>query len=843
MLVTTYVVVWANYDTLGTVFTRLEWIASTRSRVWYADIGARLGMVARASQGRGASPDPALADAGSQIQRDLPDALVHGGGAESPLYTSRESRARGRTRGHDKSIMASIEAIVATHERDFARASGMQPAADRASPSPVRVTSNEEPARTEAADDHPSVSTMDRLSSFSPAVHADVVSSRSYPNGSSSLNTDADGQDDSDNATVARGGFSVMLVSVGALLVHKLGGHGFHASKIATGYGRSGDFRKIDARVVPLDEIGAKNEIGMASEQVAVSPNSHTRTKALHGRVIATASDMNAVSSDSSSSMSNSFSSGRMDMLTSTMPADLLATGIAGSSPGAMMAVTGNTQVRGIGIPILNGAGATSLPGVVEATSGPIGVLPLTVNAANGHWNGMTSSGEMGSVPLGVPVVSGTVANTGTMIPINGVTVATGSTPATGTTSANSPPPLSVTNSPSGTTPLNGAPIPYEPGQHVGSTLADSTGDRTTGVHPGGPVVAVASQKSAQSSLSDPSGTIGGTKNDGPAPTPLASQNVQSRQLPIALPGTSIYSSLGSALTLSAQSTNTALLDRLGKSPVDESSRPGSWIDIAGVQTRLNTTAGIPGFEVHQYGFMAGVDHSAGHSIVGVAAGYSHADVGEQQTGDTGTTDTLRMALYGSRWLGRVQVSATLGYGLDFLSQNRPLEHGGTATGDHIGQEVTAAAQASLPIAVGGVTITPRMGMRYAYFHGDGFDEQGAGTRDLSVGTDNVRSLQPYVETTFDKTFGSDLASVNVQFRLGYAQELLDTNRRMTVGSQNGPSFVAPGVALPRGELTTGLSVSMQASKATTILLSYDALINTGHASSQAADVRLDYRF
>jgi outer membrane autotransporter protein len=631
------------------------------------------------------------------------------------------------------------------------------------------VASNEEPTRTEAADDSPSTGAIDRISSLSPAVvHADV-SSRSYPNGSGNMNSDADSQDDSDNSTVARGSFSVMLVSVGALLVHKFGGHGFHASKIATGYGRSGDFRRVNARVIPLDEIGARNEATAASEQASTSANAHTRTRALHSRVISTASDNTAVSGDAAGGMGNSFPSGRMDMLASAMPTDLLAAGIAGSSPGVAMAITGNLPVRGFDIPALNAAGATSFPGTM---------------------------------------------------------------------------PLSGTNAPNGTTPLNGAPISYEPGLHVGSTLADSTGEKnSTSVHPGGTVVALGSEKSAQTSLSNPSGTTGGIQNNGPIPVSQASQNVQSSQIPAVLPGTSIYSSLGSSLTLSAQSTNTALLDRLGESPADEGGRPGSWIDIAGVQTRLNSTAGVPGFEVHQYGFMAGVDHSAGLSTVGVAAGYSHADIGEQQTGDTGTTDTLRMALYGSRWLGRVQVSATLGYGLDFLSQSRPFAEGDTATGDHIGQEVTAAAQASLPIAVGGVTITPRMGMRYAYFHGDGFDEQGAGRRDLSVGTDNVRSLQPYVETTFDKTFGSDLTPVNVQLRLGYAQELLDTNRTMTVGMQNGPSFVAPGVSLPRGELTTGLSVSMQASKATTIQLSYDALINTGHASSQAADVRLDYRF
>jgi outer membrane autotransporter protein len=809
MLVTTYVAVWANYDTLGTVFTRLEWIASTRSRVWYAGIGGRFDRVARASPEHGASLEPALADADSQVQRDLPDAMVHGHASGLPLYASTESRARGRTRRLDKSIIASLEEIVATHERDLARASGMQAAAERASSDPAIVASNEEYARTEAVDDHSSTATIDRISSLWPAVvHADAVSGRNYPNDNGSMNSASDDQDDSENATVERGSFSVMLVSVGALLVHKFGGHGLHASKIATGYGRSGDFRKVDARVmVPVDEIGARNETGAANEQAAALPNARARTRALHSGVISTASDINAVSGDASAGTGNPFPSSQMNMLASAMPTDLLATGIAGSSPGVAMSITGNPSVRGIGITALNSVGATSFPGMVEATGGPIGVLPLAVNAANAHLNGMTLSGETGSAPLVVPFVSGTVGTTGTMVPISGVTVATGSTSTTGTTSANSSTPLN------GTTPLSGT------------------------------VVTVASEKSAQSSLSGPSSTIGAIKNDAPVPVLQASRNVQTRQMPVVLPGTSIYSSLGSSLALSAQSTNTALLDRLGDSPADKGGRPGSWIDIDGVQTRLNSTAGVPGFEVHQYGFMGGVDRSAGSSTVGVAAGYSHADVGEQQTGDAGTTDTLRMALYGSHWLGRAQVSATLGYGLDFLSQSRPFAQGDTATGDHIGQEVTAAAQASLPIAVGGVTITPRLGLRYAYFHGNGFDEQGAGNRDLSVGTDNVRSLQPYVETTFDKTFGTDLAPVKVQLRLGYAQELLDTNRTMTVGLQNGPSFVAPGVALPRGELTTGLSVSMQASKATTILLSYDALINTGHASSQAADIRLDYRF
>lgn len=97
---------------------------------------------------------------------------------------------------------------------------------------------------------------------------------------------------------------------------------------------------------------------------------------------------------------------------------------------------------------------------------------------------------------------------------------------------------------------------------------------------------------------------------------------------------------------------------------------------------------------------------------LGVAAGYTHTDIGEEQTGDSGTIDALRVALYGVRWFGPVGVSATVGYALDFLSQTRPFGALGTAEGDHIGNEFTAAGQASLPLAPGRFVVTPRMGLR-----------------------------------------------------------------------------------------------------------------------------------
>lgn len=190
-----------------------------------------------------------------------------------------------------------------------------------------------------------------------------------------------------------------------------------------------------------------------------------------------------------------------------------------------------------------------------------------------------------------------------------------------------------------------------------------------------------------------------------------------------------------------------------------------------------------------------------------------------------------------------MNLAATFGAGLDFLSQKRPFGTQGTAHGDHMGQEFNAGAQASLPMMLGGVTVTPRVGLRYAYFHANGFSENGAGGQNLSVGTDNARSLQPYVDIALDKAFGDALRPIDAEFRIGYAHELLDANRAVSVASQDGTLFTASGTSLPRGYLTAGASVTLHPRKNLDVSLSYDTVVDTTHASAQEGRVRVGYRF
>ncbi|WP_442793485.1 autotransporter outer membrane beta-barrel domain-containing protein [Paraburkholderia sp. HP33-1] len=306
--------------------------------------------------------------------------------------------------------------------------------------------------------------------------------------------------------------------------------------------------------------------------------------------------------------------------------------------------------------------------------------------------------------------------------------------------------------------------------------------------------------------------------------------------------GTSIYTALGTSAILGAQSQNAALLDRLG-SASGVTPAPAGWITATGSQTKVGGTNGAPDFRSNRYGFLAGLERRYGDYIGGVAVGYDHTDINEAVTGDSGTTDTLRAALYGARNVGPVSLAATAGAGLDFLTQKRPFGTTGTAEGDHMGQELNVGGQASLPMSFGSVTVTPRVGLRYAYFHANGFDESGAAGQDLNVGTDNVHSLQPYVGVTLDKVFGDAIRPVNAQLRLGYAHELLDANRALSVASQDGTVFTAPGTSLPRGYLTAGASVTLHPLKHLDVSLSYDTLINTTHASAQQGNIRIGYQF
>jgi outer membrane autotransporter protein len=307
---------------------------------------------------------------------------------------------------------------------------------------------------------------------------------------------------------------------------------------------------------------------------------------------------------------------------------------------------------------------------------------------------------------------------------------------------------------------------------------------------------------------------------------------------------------MGSSALRAGQGANEILLDRLaGPCGTDSLACPrqgnGLWIQAQGTDTRIDGNNGAPDARDRRYGFLTGVDHQWKGWTVGVAGGYSHADVTESGNGSKGTLDTLRIAGYGAKNFGAYTLAGTLGYAYDFSSTTRSFGALGSARGDGHGQEFTAGLQASRAWSLGPVVLTPRLGVRYAYLDGLSTNETGPTAQNLGVGSQRLQSLQPYVGVTLDYPFtlrGNDRPA-SIQLRAGYAYETQSTGRDVSVTAADGTGFVIAGTRDTRGLVTAGLGATLPIGKSASAYVRYDSVLHTGNVNAQSLQAGVDYRF
>jgi len=307
-------------------------------------------------------------------------------------------------------------------------------------------------------------------------------------------------------------------------------------------------------------------------------------------------------------------------------------------------------------------------------------------------------------------------------------------------------------------------------------------------------------------------------------------------------------------MALAAQSTNERLLSRQAQFCAEGTGASGNaycmpandgvWLSNTGERAQINGGASAPGFETQQYQFMAGYDWGVGaDTTLGAALGYGHSDLSEDQTGNTSRADTLSAALYGTRAIGALRLSGVLSYAYDDMYTRRPLGAAGIAYGNTGGNQLTAGMQAGVPVELGGMTFTPRVGMMYGYFHGNSFGESGIAGQDLNVGSQTIRTLQPDVDLSVAKTFGDSTRPISVLLDVGYARELLSDTRNMSVSTQDGTQFAASGAALPRSQVFAGLQVDTAISKNLHLSAGYTGAYNAGGGVQQTINVTMRYAF
>lgn len=307
---------------------------------------------------------------------------------------------------------------------------------------------------------------------------------------------------------------------------------------------------------------------------------------------------------------------------------------------------------------------------------------------------------------------------------------------------------------------------------------------------------------------------------------------------------TSIYTALASTAALGARAFDAALMDRLATAPaIDRAGKPESaWAALMDGYARADGSGAASAFGAHRTGFAAGFDHDIDNGTVGGAIGYEHDEISESATPSTGRLDTLHLAVDGRRMFGPVEALGVFGYGFSWASEKRPIAPGpnGTPEGGNRVQALSGSAQAGIPFEVGAHTVLePHVGLHWAWVHGQGFAESGGNGQNLAVGADTLHSAQPYLGLTLMHAFGTMAEPVSIHVDVDYARELANRTRSVTVLTQDGTVFAAPGAPLAHHIVSIGAGLRAQVRPSWAILADASTQLRMG----SMVHLQLNYRF
>jgi outer membrane autotransporter protein len=245
------------------------------------------------------------------------------------------------------------------------------------------------------------------------------------------------------------------------------------------------------------------------------------------------------------------------------------------------------------------------------------------------------------------------------------------------------------------------------------------------------------------------------------------------------------------------------------------SSPYGAWAQGQGGFGSVNGSGSAPSYNVNGGGFLAGADTQIGRGgVLGAAVGYDIASLSESG-GASASIDTPRVAVYGGYWWGPVAFDATAGFGIPSISSDRPVaQTGTTAAASYVGNQITAAFQASSTISLGKYALTPAVGTQYTRLNLHGLSESGAGGFDLDAPSSTTNSLRPFIAATASTRYFLDVRTVlEPTLRVAYSEEVLSNSRQVAIiPSGDNTTFQIDGVKPSRGEASIDAGLLLETS-------------------------------
>ena len=194
-------------------------------------------------------------------------------------------------------------------------------------------------------------------------------------------------------------------------------------------------------------------------------------------------------------------------------------------------------------------------------------------------------------------------------------------------------------------------------------------------------------------------------------------------------------------------------------------------------------------------GFMGGVDFRLGGlGMIGIAGGYDNADFQLNPITPKSSADTWFVGAYTSFGAGPLYLDVVGSYGKSDIDLRRNVSFSTFANNSAAEADAryySLSATAGLSADMGPLEVEPYAGVRYADVAIDAFSE-GAGLTNLSVGRQDVESLQGIAGLRLGADLQSGSARIRPSVRAEYRREFRNDEDRTFSASFNGAGINAP---------------------------------------------------
>jgi uncharacterized protein with beta-barrel porin domain len=261
------------------------------------------------------------------------------------------------------------------------------------------------------------------------------------------------------------------------------------------------------------------------------------------------------------------------------------------------------------------------------------------------------------------------------------------------------------------------------------------------------------------------------------------------------------------------------------------------WVHLLGNGARRDSVAGFDGYRSSDAGLIAGVDHLftpemlGGVAVSGLRGSLPGIDSANAQSA---TLDSYQLTFYGTYRHGRAFIDGQLGAGWNQFSQSRSIAFlGETASASFDGQQYLAHALAGYDFPVGGMggmVVTPLVGLGWLHARNGAYSETGAGAADLSVKGQALNGLAREfgVKTTwsFATEFGQLVPEVTAKWVHDYTHGPIAIS-----GAIGGETFA---VAVPRiaaDGARIGAAATLKSSNRVSLGVEYNGELRAGYRS------------